>query len=53
LGGQSVEATLQFEKAGTAKIEMPVVAMGAAAPGVTTVSGTMMMQGDSKMHSGH
>jgi periplasmic copper chaperone A len=51
--GKTVEATLQFEKAGTAKIEMPVVAIGAAAPGVTTGSGTMMMQDDSKMHSGH
>ena len=29
--GNSVEATLQFEKAGTVKIEMPVVAIGAAA----------------------
>jgi copper(I)-binding protein len=51
--GKTVEATLQFEKAGMVKIEMPVVAMGAAAPVVTTGGGTMMMQGDSKMHSGH
>jgi copper(I)-binding protein len=51
--GKTVEATLEFEKAGTAKIEMLVVAMGAAAPGATTGSGTMMMQGDGKMHSGH
>jgi hypothetical protein len=32
---------------------MPVVAIGAAAPGVTTGGGTMMMQDGSKMHSGH
>jgi periplasmic copper chaperone A len=51
--GNTVGATLQFEKAGTVKIEMPVVAIGAAAPGVTTDGGTMMMQGGSKMHSGH
>jgi copper(I)-binding protein len=51
--GNAVEATLQFEKAGTVKIEMPVVAIGAAAPGATTGGGTMMMQGGSKMHSGH
>ena len=51
--GNAVEATLQFEKAGTVKIEMPVVAIGAAAPGVTTGGGTMMMQDGSKMHSGH
>jgi copper(I)-binding protein len=51
--GNAVEATLQFEKAGTVKIEMPVVAIGAAAPWVTTGGGTMMMQDGSKMHSGH
>ena len=51
--GDAVEATLQFEKAGTVKIEMPVVAIGAAAPGGTTGGGTMMMQDGSKMHSGH
>ena len=51
--GKTVEATLQFEKARMVKIEMPIVAMDAAAPGVTTGAGTMMMQGDSKMHSGH
>jgi copper(I)-binding protein len=48
--GSAVEATLQFEKAGAAKIEMPVVAIGAAAPGVSTGGGTMMMQDGSKMH---
>ena len=51
--GNTVEATLQFEKVGTVKIEMPVVALGAAAPGVITGGGTMMMQGGSKEQSGH
>jgi periplasmic copper chaperone A len=49
--GGAVEATLQFEKAGTIKIELLVVAIGAAAPGVTTGGGTMMMQGGGKMQS--
>jgi len=49
--GSTVEATLQFEKAGTIKVEMPVVAMGAAAPGATTGGGTMMMQGGGMMQS--
>jgi len=48
--GTAVEATLQFEKAGTVKIELPVVAIGAAAPGATT-GGTMMMQGGGMMQS--
>jgi hypothetical protein len=52
---------LQFEKAGTVKVELPVVAIGAPAPGVTTGGGTMMqggsmqggsMQGGSMMHEG-
>jgi copper(I)-binding protein len=51
--GNAIEVTLQFEKAGAVKIEMPVVAIGAAAPGVSTGGGTMMMQDGSKMHSGH
>jgi copper(I)-binding protein len=51
--GNAVEATLQFEKAGAVEIEMPVVAIGAAAPGVSTGGGAMMMQDGSKMHSGH
>ena len=48
--GSAVEATLQFEKAGTVKVELPVVAIGAAAPGVTTGGGTMM-QGGGMMQS--
>jgi periplasmic copper chaperone A len=53
--GATVEATLQFEKAGTVKVELPVVAIGAAAPGVTTGGGTMggaMMQGGNMMQGG-
>jgi periplasmic copper chaperone A len=49
--GNAVEATLQFEKAGSVKVELPVVAIGAAAPGVTTGGGTMMMQGGGMMQS--
>ena len=54
--GGAVEATLQFEKAGTVKVELPVVAIGAAAPGVTTGGGTMggaMMQGGGMMSTKH
>jgi periplasmic copper chaperone A len=54
--GGTVEATLQFEKAGMVKVELPVVAIGAAAPGVTTGGGTMggaMMQGGGMMSTKH
>jgi len=40
--GDTVEATLQFEKAGTVKVAFPVMAIGAAAPGASAGSGTMM-----------
>jgi copper(I)-binding protein len=40
--GKTVEATLQFEKAGTVKIEFPVAAIGAAAPGTSSGDGHMM-----------
>jgi periplasmic copper chaperone A len=49
--GNAVDVTLQFEKAGTVKVELPVVAIGAAAPGVTTGGGSM--QGGSMMQSTH
>src|SRR5271170_768722 len=49
--GSAVEATLQFEKAGAVKVDLPVIAIGAAAPGVTTGGGTMMMQGGGMMQS--
>jgi periplasmic copper chaperone A len=48
--GNAVAATLQFEKAGSVKVELPVVAIGAAAPGVTTGGGNMM-QGGGMMQS--
>ena len=40
--GKVVEATLQFEKAGTVKIEFPIAAIGAAAPGTPAGQGHMM-----------
>jgi copper(I)-binding protein len=40
--GKMVEATLQFEKAGTVKIEFPVAAIGAATPGTPSGDGHMM-----------
>jgi periplasmic copper chaperone A len=43
--GKTVEATLKFDKAGTIQVEFPVVAIGAAAPGVAAGGGTMMMEG--------
>jgi copper(I)-binding protein len=42
--GKTVEATLRFEKAGTVKIEFPIAAIGASAPGAAAApAGTMMM----------
>jgi periplasmic copper chaperone A len=43
--GQTVGATLQFDKAGTLKVEFAVLAMGAAAPGAPSGGDSMMMQG--------
>jgi periplasmic copper chaperone A len=43
--GNAVEATLQFEKAGTVKVGFPIAAIGAAAPGMPAGGGTMMMEG--------
>jgi periplasmic copper chaperone A len=43
--GKTVEATLQFEKAGPLKVEFAILAMGAAAPGAPAGGGSMMMQG--------
>jgi periplasmic copper chaperone A len=40
--GKTVEATLQLEKAGTVKVEFPIAAIGAAAPGAPA-GGNMMM----------
>ena len=46
--GKTVEATLQFEKAGTVEVEFPIAAIGAAAPGAPA-GGSMMMQGGGMM----
>jgi hypothetical protein len=40
--GKAINATLQFEKAGTVKIEFSVAAIGAAAPGGSAGGGNMM-----------
>ena len=40
---------MQFEKAGTVKVEFAILAMGAAAPGAPAGGGSMMMEG----HGGH
>ncbi len=47
--GKMAEATLQFEKAGTVKVEFPIAAIGAAAPGAAAGGGTMMMEGHGGM----
>jgi periplasmic copper chaperone A len=43
--GNTFAATLQFEKAGIVKVDVPILAMGAAAPGATGGGGSMMMEG--------
>jgi copper(I)-binding protein len=43
--GKTAEATLQFEKAGTVKVEFPIAAIGASAPGAATGGGSMMHGG--------
>ena len=50
--GKTTTATLQFEKAGSIKIEFPIAAIGAAAPGVPAGGGTMT-QGGSMMRMDH
>ena len=47
--GKMVEATLQFEKAGTVKVEFPIGAIGASAPGAPAGSGMMMDHGGMQM----
>ncbi len=49
--GKTVEATLKFEKAGTVDVEYPIMAIGAAAPGVPAGGGTM--QGGGMMQMKH
>jgi periplasmic copper chaperone A len=43
--GKMVEATLQFEHAGTVKVEFPIAAIGAPVPGASPGGGSMMMEG--------
>jgi len=40
--GKTAKATLKFEKSGTVDVEYPIVAIGAAAPGMPAGGGTMM-----------
>ena len=51
--GKTVEVTLQFDKAGTVKVELPVLAIGAPAP-ASDAGGSMgnTMQGGNMMHGG-
>jgi periplasmic copper chaperone A len=51
--GKTVEATLQFEKAGTVKVEFPIAAIGASAPGAAAGGGTMMQGGSMMQMKGH
>lgn len=41
--GKTVEATLQFEKAGSVKVDFPIAAIGASAPGGASAGGSTMM----------
>ena len=47
--GKMVEAIFQFEKAGTVKVEFPIAAIGASAPGAAAGGGGMMMEGHGGM----
>ena len=40
--GKTVKTTLKFENAGTLDLDLPIAAIGAAAPGVPAGGGTMM-----------
>jgi hypothetical protein len=50
--GKTAEATLQFEKAGTVKVEFPIAAIGASAPGAAAGGGTMMQSGSTMQMKG-
>ncbi len=50
--GKSVEAELKFDHAGTVKVEYPIAAIGAPAPGAAAGGGSMMMQGPQGAMSG-
>lgn len=47
--GKVVEATLQFEKARTVKIEFPIAAIGAPAPSTSGGGSVMMDHGGIQM----
>ena len=47
--GNAMKATLKFDNGGTVDVEYPILAIGAAAPGVAQGGGTMMMQGGGMM----
>lgn len=52
--GKTVEVTLQFAKAGTVKVELPILPLGAPAPNAAasgTMGGSMKMQGGSMQPS--
>jgi periplasmic copper chaperone A len=47
--GETVKATLKFEKAGIIDVEYPIAAIGASAPGPTAKSGGAMNEGHGGM----
>ena len=51
--GKTIEATLQFEKAGTVKVVFPIAAIGASAPGAAARGGSMMHGGSVMQMKGH
>jgi copper(I)-binding protein len=50
--GQSIKATLKFERAGTVDVDYPVLSVGAAAPDAASGGGTMQGSGGMKMQGG-
>jgi copper(I)-binding protein len=50
--GNSLQATLKFDSAGTVQVDYPIAAIGAAAPGVPAGGGSMMQGGGSMMQGG-
>jgi copper(I)-binding protein len=51
--GNTVAATLQFEKAGTTEVEFPIAAIGASAPGAAAGPAAPMMHGGGTMQMKH
>jgi periplasmic copper chaperone A len=50
--GNSLQATLKFDSAGTIQVDYPIAAIGAAAPGVPAGGGSMMQGGGMMSPSG-